>query len=341
MNKVQFTFKDVVNKFEEIYRLDSQKKKNTLDDIQHTLISPSIGVTGTLNIFSMHDKNDDYSPTIFQKAYSSNIENLVAIIIDNVYSIAKTSYKEVITSSERENVERYSKNIVDKLSIMQEFLPIHPKIIELGKTTDEKIHLIDCADFYVEQFYYNYNLKFSPNFQRDKYNLKQDVKEYAEKYSFKGNNETLFVGIHHEPITKQNYLEHVVIPLINNIHDHAYNLENDIYARNAEYFGKNQKPMSRHVYINSEIDEACKQVIITVNDDGFGISPNMKDRLFIRNASSKTDKTTEHGIGLWAVKNFVEENGGRIWCESEFGKFTKFSFTIPYDRKDIDAYVKD
>ncbi|GEM_PF-4697343 len=42
---------------------------------------------------------------------------------------------------------------------------------------------------------------------------------------------------------------------------------------------------------------------------------------------------TEHkpglGLGLFISKYIVEEHIGRIWVESEFGGWTRVSFTIP------------
>ena len=70
-----------------------------------------------------------------------------------------------------------------------------------------------------------------------------------------------------------------------------------------------------------------------VEDTGIGIAPEMHQEIFKRFRqveSTSTRKFGGSGLGLAISKANIELLGGRIWLESEIGKGTKFSFTIPY-----------
>jgi len=71
---------------------------------------------------------------------------------------------------------------------------------------------------------------------------------------------------------------------------------------------------------------------VTVVDTGEGISPedlpNIFER-FYRGDKSRTRATGSSGLGLTIAKRLVEAHGGRIEAQSELGKGSRFSFTIP------------
>jgi len=71
---------------------------------------------------------------------------------------------------------------------------------------------------------------------------------------------------------------------------------------------------------------------IAVSDNGMGISEENQKKLFRIDTKFQTNGTAEEtgtGIGLILCKEFVEENGGTIFVNSEEGKGTSFFFTLP------------
>lgn len=74
--------------------------------------------------------------------------------------------------------------------------------------------------------------------------------------------------------------------------------------------------------------------IFSIKDNGIGIKPEYKDKIFEVFQRLHTRQEYEgNGIGLAHCKKIVEFHSGTIYMESEFGKGTCFNFTIPKYRK--------
>ena len=71
------------------------------------------------------------------------------------------------------------------------------------------------------------------------------------------------------------------------------------------------------------------EVSISVTDNGRGIAEDQLSHVFQRYwQSSRTDKHGA-GLGLPIAKGIVEAHGGRIWIDSELGRGTAATFTVP------------
>jgi signal transduction histidine kinase len=74
------------------------------------------------------------------------------------------------------------------------------------------------------------------------------------------------------------------------------------------------------------------KIIVQVIDNGIGIVAEECQRIFERYYKVEnqfTKKVSGTGIGLSIAKNFVELHGGLLWVDSEPGKGSTFSFTLP------------
>ena len=84
-------------------------------------------------------------------------------------------------------------------------------------------------------------------------------------------------------------------------------------------------------FIKIKVENSNDNVIISVEDTGSGIHPEIFPRLFCKFAT-KSDKGT--GLGLYISKNIIDAHGGRIWAQNNnSGSGATFFFSIPLDKK--------
>jgi len=84
--------------------------------------------------------------------------------------------------------------------------------------------------------------------------------------------------------------------------------------------------------VGSQRSEGEDFIEISVTDTGIGIGPDKIEKVFdrfyqVEEALTRGIQGT--GLGLSIIKGLVDAHGGKIWAESEVGKGSKFSFTLP------------
>ena len=75
-----------------------------------------------------------------------------------------------------------------------------------------------------------------------------------------------------------------------------------------------------------------ENITVGVKDFGIGIKEESLDKLFQEFSQVDESDTRSYqgtGLGLALSKRLVELHAGKIWVESEYGKGSLFSFSIP------------
>jgi signal transduction histidine kinase len=62
------------------------------------------------------------------------------------------------------------------------------------------------------------------------------------------------------------------------------------------------------------------------------MSEEIKSKVFGGYISVNKEKW-RHGIGLFVSRQIIEAHEGKVWIESELGKGTTVSFSLPYGEK--------
>ncbi len=83
-------------------------------------------------------------------------------------------------------------------------------------------------------------------------------------------------------------------------------------------------------YIRLSAEQAGPQISISVTDNGAGIPYEYQSRIFDKFVQVSTEKALGgSGLGLAICKEIVRAHGGTIWVDSQPGKGSTFTFTVP------------
>jgi signal transduction histidine kinase len=81
-------------------------------------------------------------------------------------------------------------------------------------------------------------------------------------------------------------------------------------------------------------------VIISVKDNGLGISPEYQKHIFdrhVRIPRKEHKKVKGTGLGLFIVRSVAQRHGGDAWLESIEGQGTTFLLSIPLKGQNLVA----
>jgi signal transduction histidine kinase len=119
-------------------------------------------------------------------------------------------------------------------------------------------------------------------------------------------------------------ITHDSLPMIMGDDTHLSQLFQNLLGNAIKFRGEN----SPRVHVSSERNGNDWK--ISVQDNGIGISPEHRERIFLifQRLHTKAEYPGT-GIGLAVCKKIVERHGGRIWIESPTEGGSIFSFTIP------------
>ena len=89
-------------------------------------------------------------------------------------------------------------------------------------------------------------------------------------------------------------------------------------------------PPQGSITISGCVDQAKEALVLTVQDTGRGMPPQIQDSLFTAHAGSKKSGGT--GLGMKIVKDAVDAHHGQITVESREGSGTTFRIWLPLTR---------
>lgn len=114
------------------------------------------------------------------------------------------------------------------------------------------------------------------------------------------------------------------LPVVPGNRDELVRLLQNLIANSVKYRSPDRLPV---VTISARREDSFWQ--LSIADNGVGIAPENRDRIFGIFQRLHGVDVEGSGIGLAIVKKIVQHHGGHIWVEGEPGVGSTFHFTLP------------
>ncbi|MFN6945367.1 MAG: CHASE domain-containing protein [Cytophagaceae bacterium] len=153
--------------------------------------------------------------------------------------------------------------------------------------------------------------------QRNYENEAEDIELSILLEEFKQDHKSL-IEKHNAKITSD-----FSVPLVSFSKRNLRSIINNLLSNAIKYSSPDRTP---DVHVSTKNDG--KYVLIIVSDNGLGLSPSQKARIFdmFKRLHSHVEGS---GVGLYIVKRIVDNVGGKIEVESQEGKGTVFKIYLP------------
>jgi PAS domain S-box-containing protein len=153
--------------------------------------------------------------------------------------------------------------------------------------------------------------------QRQPIEMEQLIKEALERSSMSSTSKKLKISmdIKNPPLPKVNADQLRIMEVLNNLISNAIN-----YTEAGE------------VTIHAYCDPSNKTVVTQISDTGIGIPQESIPKLFTKfyRVGGMLEKGSRGtGLGLFITKTIMDMHNSKIWVESEVGKGSTFSFSLP------------
>ncbi len=125
-------------------------------------------------------------------------------------------------------------------------------------------------------------------------------------------------------------------PTIMSNRTHMTQLFQNLVSNGLKFTGDKKPIVTVACYLKED------NYVFSVKDNGIGISPKNKEKIFEMFSRLHTrDEYEGTGIGLATCKKIVERLGGQIWVESEVNEGCTFFFSVPNKTPETSASAKE